>query len=123
MARRILVVDDSPHVAGNLEIALSGIAPVQLASNAADALRIARDEGEICAIVTDLEMPRMDGYELIRQLRTGPVATAVPIVVISAATDPQAQERAMNVGASAFFAKPYSPAEVRRELVRLMQSG
>jgi len=97
---------------------------VRLASNAMDAWKLLSDSGgEFRAIVTDLNMPRMDGFELIRRVRGDQRLRATPIIVISADTDPRTPERVTQLGASAFFPKPYSPAEVRRKLEQILDGS
>jgi len=122
-ARYVLIVDDSENAASTLEIALLGIPglSVTLASSGFEALNILERPGpEIQAIVTDLNMPRMDGYELIRRLRDDGRYSATPIVVVSADTDPATPQRVEQMGVSAFFAKPFSPGEVRRKLEQIL---
>jgi CheY-like chemotaxis protein len=72
------------------------------------------------AVVTDLNMPRMDGYELIRRIRSDTRLRATPIIVVSADTDPNTPERVAALGVDAFFPKPFSPAQVRRTLEQLL---
>jgi len=57
------------------------------------------------AIVTDLEMPVMDGVTFIRKLRARPHGAALPIVMASRVTDPRARERAMAAGATEYLVK------------------
>jgi two-component system chemotaxis response regulator CheY len=122
-ARSVLIVDDSENAAATLEIALLGIPglSVTLASSGFEALNILKRPGaEVQLIVTDLNMPRMDGYELIRRLRDDGRYSATPIVVVSADTDPATPRRVAQMGVSAFFSKPFSPAEVRRKLEQIL---
>jgi two-component system chemotaxis response regulator CheY len=122
-ARSVLIVDDSENAASTLEIALLGIPriSVMLASSGLEALHILGRPGPaVQAIVTDLNMPRMDGFELIRRLRNDDRYSATPIVVVTADTDPATPQRVAQMGASAFFSKPYSPAEVRRKLEQIL---
>jgi len=122
-ARSVLIVDDSENAAATLEIALLGIPglSVTLASSGLEALRILGRPGQaVRAIVTDLNMPRMDGYELIRRVRGDHRYSATPIVVVSADTDPGTPQRVAQMGVSAFFPKPFSPAEVRRKLEQIL---
>jgi len=124
--RPVLIVEDSENSACTLEIALLGIPgiSVMLASSALEALSILHDGGPgIQAIVTDLNMPRMDGFELIRRIREDRRLCATPIVVISADTDPATPERIARLGVNAFFAKPYSPAQVRRKLEQILNGS
>jgi CheY-like chemotaxis protein len=122
--RPILIVEDSENSAAMLEIAFSSIPGVTLlmASSAVEAWRILSTGCAVQAVVTDLNMPRMDGFELIRLMRQERRFAATPIVVISADTDPGTPERIAQLGISAFFAKPFSPAEVRRKLEQLLDA-
>jgi CheY-like chemotaxis protein len=74
------------------------------------------------AIITDLNMPRMDGFELIRRVREDGRMEGVPIIVVSADTDPRTPERIAQMKVDAFFAKPFSPAQVRRKLEQLLHA-
>jgi len=121
--RAVLIVEDSENSSATLEIALLAIPDlsVLLASSAMEALRILDgDSQRIRAVVTDLNMPRMDGFELIRRIRQDRRLAATPIIVVSADTDPATPRRVAELGVSAFFPKPFSPAEVRRKLEQLL---
>jgi CheY-like chemotaxis protein len=119
----VLIVEDSENSAAMLEIAFLGIPGVSvlMAPSAAEALRILDGRpGAVRVMVTDLNMPRMDGYELIRRVRADPGLSGMPIIVVSADTDPATPERIAALGVEAFFPKPYSPALVRRKLEQLL---
>jgi CheY-like chemotaxis protein len=128
--RAVLIVEDSENSATMLEIAFLGIPglAVLLASSAVEALRILIDGAAIDgttrvdAIVTDLNMPRMDGFELIRRVRQDRRLSGTPIIVVSADTDPETPDRIAELGVNAFFAKPFSPAQVRRKLEQLLNA-
>jgi len=117
----VLIVEDSENAAAMLEIALQEISGVQVlvASSGVEALRILSTL-RVSAVVTDLNMPRMDGFELIRRIRENGDLAALPVVVVSADTDPATPARVAQLGISAFFPKPYSPAQVRRTLEQLL---
>jgi CheY-like chemotaxis protein len=122
-ARSVLVVEDSENSAAMLEIAFLGIpnVAVLLTGSAVEAMRIL-DSGDahVNVIVTDLNMPRMDGFELIRRVRADRRLANLPIIVVSADTDPTTPSRVAELGADAFFPKPFSPAQVRRKLEQLL---
>ena len=122
-ARSVLVVEDSENSAAMLEIAFLGIpnVAVLLTGSAVEAMRIL-DSGEahVNVIVTDLNMPRMDGFELIRRVRADRRLAKLPIIVVSADTDPTTPSRVAELGVDAFFPKPFSPAQVRRKLEQLL---
>jgi CheY-like chemotaxis protein len=121
MPVRVLIVDDSQQVAATLEIALSnGGWDTICADEVKAALEILNTSPQVDAIVTDLEMPKADGYSLITAVRAHTRCASAVIVVTSGSTAPNAEQRAITAGADAFFTKPYSPAAVRLELQRLM---
>jgi CheY-like chemotaxis protein len=125
-ARVVLVVEDSENSAAMLEIALLGIPgiAVLVTASAEQAMRILNaGTPRVMAIVTDLNMPRMDGFELIRQVRSGGQYAELPIIVVSADTDPATPARIAELGVDAFFPKPFSPAQVRRKMEQLLDGN
>ena len=124
MQRLALVVEDSHQFAATLEIALESIPNLSLVyvADGEEAVRYleSRRGTQVCALLTDLNMPKMDGFELIAWLRTSKEHARLPVIVLSGDADPATPLRALQLGANAFFAKPYSPAEVRTTLERLL---
>jgi chemosensory pili system protein ChpA (sensor histidine kinase/response regulator) len=80
----------------------------------------AMPQGRALAILTDLQMPGMDGYELIEHVRADQRFGRAPIVVLSGESGQAAREKARRVGATEFFGKPYSPAQVRNCIEQLL---
>ena len=122
-AHPVLIVEDSENAAAMLEITLAGIpgVAVQLATNAVDALRILKNGGPaVHAVVTDLNMPRMDGFELIRRIRADKNLSRMPIMVVSADTDPATPQRIAQLRVDAFFPKPCLPDELAAALRQLL---
>jgi DNA-binding NtrC family response regulator len=122
MPRRVIIVDDSETCAETLGIALESIEDVEIRvfRNARAARATLQEPGEIAAVITDLDMPGTNGFELIDEIRAEPKFAGLPILMISGNSDPRNAERALAHGATAFFAKPYSPAAVRRKLEQLV---
>ena len=119
----VLIVEDSENNAAMLEMAFLAIPDLRVltAPSATAALRILEGGTEtIDALVTDLNMPRLDGFELIRRLRASAAFRHLPVIVVSADTDPATPRRIAELGADAFFPKPFSPALVRRKLEQLL---
>jgi two-component system chemotaxis response regulator CheY len=120
---RVLVVDDSATQRSLIKVFLSGhqLEFVE-AANGVAALQIARTDRHIDLIVTDLNMPQMDGVELVRKLRQSDDARlhAVPIIVLTAERAKEWFEQARAAGATAFCNKPVSQSDllvlVTREL-------
>jgi CheY-like chemotaxis protein len=118
----ILIVEDSEPCSTTLEMALHGLEAFETrtARNGLEALAILA-EWPVRAIVTDLQLPSMDGFELIEYVRTRSNHTALPILVTSGDSDPGNSERLRILGANAYFVKPYSPGALRRTLEKLLQ--
>jgi DNA-binding response OmpR family regulator len=121
--RTVLIVEDADDCATTLEIALSSLRHVEVlhADSAESALRT-MDRASVSLLVTDVHLPSMDGFELVTQIRRHPRHSQVPILVISGDADPTTPYRALNLGANAFFAKPYSPAAVRHKIEELIHA-
>jgi len=122
--RLILLVEDRPASAAALEMVVGAIAltAVRTFSNGAAAWRFL-DTGEgarVSAVVTDWDMPLMNGLELLQRMRSSAAHQATPVIVISGTTELTAPERALEAGANAFFAKPWSPGRVRAALEQLL---
>jgi chemosensory pili system protein ChpA (sensor histidine kinase/response regulator) len=69
-------------------------------------------------MLVDIEMPRMDGFELAMRLRQDARTAAVPIVIISSRTADKHRSRAQQIGVNAFLGKPYQEAEILAQLAR-----
>jgi len=124
MARTVLIVEDSDTSADTLEIALLSLPGVNVehVRSGRNAWLLLQKE-RVSAIITDLHMPHMDGFELIERVRASAPVTYVPIIVVSGDSDPDTPDRVRRLGADAYFAKPYSPAAVRETLERLLHEN
>ena len=124
MKRTVLIVEDTGLCCETLELSLIKIPElaVMIVGTAEEALR-QLELKEICALVTDLHLPSMDGFELIETVRAQPGRARLPIMVISGDSDPHTPARLAGLGANAYFPKPYSPAEVRNKLERLLDAN
>ena len=121
MTRTILVVDDAEICRDAMEVTFGqlpnmAVHAVETAEQALDFLAIEN----ICALVTDVHLPRMDGFELVAAVRALPSFASLPILVISGDTDPTTPARLAQAGANAYFTKPYSPAAVCSKLEQLV---
>jgi len=124
MARTVLIVEDSDTSADTLEIALLSLPGVSVehVRSGRNAWLLLQKE-RVSAIITDLHMPHMDGFELIERVRASAPVIYVPIIVVSGDSDPDTPDRVRRLGADAYFAKPYSPAAVRETLERLLHEN
>lgn len=123
MPRVVLIIEDADFCASTLEILFGSIWNLQImtASSAEQAWEMLRNPSQpIGAIVTDLHMPGMDGFELIDRVRSDANRSTLPIMVITGSIEPDVPERLRRRGVDAVFAKPYSPAVVRERLEQLI---
>jgi DNA-binding response OmpR family regulator len=119
MPRTILIVEDTEPGRDILEMALMQLPGIIVHSVAtAEEALVCLASCEITALVTDLNLPRMDGFQLIEAVRAR--GSGMPIMVISGDNDPRTLERLVILGASAYFPKPYSPSQVRHRLEELI---
>lgn len=112
-SRSILVVDDERGFRDVVTVILESQGyQVQQAHHANDALGLL-DETTPDLILTDMMMPEMDGVGLIKRLKETPKWANIPVVVISAYSEPEVQENAFAAGATGFISKPFSASELR----------
>ncbi len=120
MARLILTVDDSPSIRLLMKLTLTGEGyEVMQATDGVEALEYARKH-EAALVLTDINMPRMDGLTLIKELRALPSYKCVPILVL---TTESGQERKMlgkEAGATGWLVKPFSAEQLMATVARLM---
>ncbi|HYG54941.1 MAG TPA: response regulator [Burkholderiales bacterium] len=110
---RLLIVDDEESTRLVLARMLSRElkAEVQLAGTSVQALKFAENYA-YDAIVLDLIMPGMDGFELLRRIRAGTPNARTPVIVVSVLGDEKDRARAIARGASAYHVKPVRRAEL-----------
>ncbi|ULH17740.1 response regulator (plasmid) [Deinococcus sp. KNUC1210] len=117
--RTVLVVDDEPYI--NLLITsilkLNGC-DVLSAANGEQALGVLAEHPQVAAIVTDLHMPKLDGFGLLAALNTH--ETPLPVVVVTARGADSDQRRSMELGARALLTKPFSRQQLWKVVAPLL---
>ena len=105
---RFLVIDDSVNVRRLLALTLEKAGyEVEQARDGQDALEKLDTGIEIDGIVCDVEMPRMDGYSFLSKLRSRDEFAEVPVTMLTSRSGEKHRDLAMNLGATAYFSKPY----------------
>ena len=112
MSKTILAVDDSPSVRQMVRLTLAGAGyTVVEAVDGQDALEKATAQ-RFDAILTDQNMPRLDGIGFIRQFRTRPEGKGVPIVFLSTESQDTLKAQAKEAGAIGWMIKPFDQAQL-----------
>ena len=120
---RILVVEDSvsmrAFVRSALEADVSGIGDLEVveASSGFDALRLL-PRGHYDLVITDINMPDINGLELVQFIRKSERHRDMPVLLISTQSSERDRERGLSLGADGYLAKPFTPELLREETVR-----
>jgi DNA-binding response OmpR family regulator len=114
---RILVIEDSDSVRQMIETLVSArgheVEAVPTGSKGIDSAMASPPD----AILLDLHLAgSFDGFDVCRKLREVEATRGVPIIVISALTDEESRQRALEAGATAYYTKPFSPTALLKEL-------
>ena len=112
MSKRLLLVDDEPNLLRAVAACLSSEGyEVDTARSGEEALvHIAQRLPDL--IVSDIRMPRMDGYALARQLRSNPRTDLIPIVFLTAKDESSERIAGIRSGVDAYLTKPFEPDEL-----------
>ncbi|MGQ9833383.1 MAG: response regulator [Candidatus Villigracilaceae bacterium] len=120
----LLIVEDVPNVRELLEITLrfKGY-PVIGASNGHEALELVQKERP-ALIITDILMPKLDGFALVQRVRTNPKTRDIPVIFLSATyVTPEDKAFAMSLGAARFLEKPIDTEEFLLTIAELLTQG
>ncbi len=107
----VLVVDDDPDIRGLVQAILESDLSVHTlpAANGREALRVLSEQ-QVALVVTDVNMPYMDGTDLIRRLRGCSPTRSLPVLVVAASQT--AREEAMPAGGSDYLDKPFDLSDL-----------
>jgi DNA-binding NtrC family response regulator len=119
--KTLLIVDDEPDLVEVLQTVLGGVATeIRTASNGREALQIVR-EGGIDAIISDVNMPLMNGLQFLAEVRH--LSMETPFVIISAFGDKANLLEALRLDATDFIDKPFSRDQVRKVVSQALEVG
>jgi two-component system chemotaxis response regulator CheY len=121
MRKVVLVVDDSATVRKFVSTALTlkGFDVVTAADGMEALEKMPLEQFDL--IITDLNMPDMDGFEFIRNLQETPDFRDIPVIILSSITDEKEKEKGIQLGAFSYLEKPFSIEKIHREVDRCFQ--
>jgi CheY-like chemotaxis protein len=117
---RILIVEDHPTMRGAMRLVLEeGGYRIDEATDGAEALRMLREDPPDLMFL-DLHMPGVSGAEILGAVRAEPKATATAVIVVTADGE-EGRDKALALGADAYFTKPFSPAVLLRTAAQVLE--
>jgi two-component system chemotaxis response regulator CheY len=110
MGKKILIVDDAASMRGLVAMTLkkNGYEVIE-ASDGKDALQKLSSAGKVDLVITDLNMPNMDGIELIKNLKANAKYRFIPVVMLTTESQEAKKEEGRRAGAKAWIVKPFKP--------------
>jgi len=120
--KKILVIDDEAFVARLIKAALEAADvkhEIDYCSDGAQG-RVKAAQGQYDLITLDLHMPFMGGIEALMEIKRNPTSANIPVVVVTAQSDPAFHRRALEMGAAALITKPFRSDELGRVLQQVL---
>jgi two-component system, chemotaxis family, sensor histidine kinase and response regulator PixL len=119
----ILVIDDSINVRRFLAMTLEKAGyRVAQAKDGQDAIEQLTSGLVVNAVICDIEMPRLDGFGFLAQVKANPTLKHVPITMLTSRSGDKHRQLALRLGASEYFSKPFKEQELLQALTQLIQS-
>ncbi|MBU4336954.1 MAG: response regulator [Actinobacteria bacterium] len=120
MPKTVLIVDDSASVRQVVRITLSGAGyDVIEGTDGQDAL-VRLDGTRVHLIITDVNMPRMDGITFVQEVKKLPAYRFTPIVMLTTESQSEKKAQAQAAGAKAWVTKPFQPAQMLAAVAKLV---
>ena len=111
--RRVLVADDEPHIGRIIQLKLEqGPYEVTLVGDGRAALELLRGDDRIDVVLLDIMMPYATGLEVLAEARRLPHRAATPVIILTAKGQDADRRQALDLGATDFFTKPFSPKKL-----------
>lgn len=116
----VLAVDDSPSMRDMVRISLASAGfAVTSAADGEQALQLAR-AGSFDLVLLDVNMPVMDGIQVIRALRAEPAYRHTPILMLTTESSPESKRQGKEAGATGWIVKPFDPAQLIATMHRVL---
>jgi two-component system chemotaxis response regulator CheY len=121
MSKHILVVDDSKTIRNLVTFVLKAEGfKVSMAEDGLDAIEKLTNIGPVDLILSDINMPRMDGFTFIRTIRQQDVYKDIPIIVLSTEGQEQDIQKGISLGANLYMVKPAQPEKMVRNIKMIL---
>jgi CheY-like chemotaxis protein len=118
--RHVLVADDEPHIGRIIKMKLEqGPFRVTLVYDGREALDVLEREKDISLVLLDLMMPHLSGLDVLAAMRADERLKDIPCIILTAAGQEQQHRRALELGATDFMTKPFSPKKLYQRSAEL----
>jgi CheY-like chemotaxis protein len=115
---KVLVVDDSDLMQRMYGVMLRGV-PLLFARDGREALARLAEHADVDLVLLDINMPNMNGFELLAELAARGLLPGLPVIVVTTEGREQDAQRGLAAGAAAYLAKPFRGEEVRAAIAAL----
>jgi two-component system chemotaxis response regulator CheY len=114
VSKTVLTIDDSRTMREMLNHALveAGYTVLQAVDGVEGLEVLEANGGSVDVVITDINMPRLDGFGVIEGVRANPAHRATPILVLTTESDAAKKERARSAGATGWIVKPFNPVKL-----------
>ncbi len=115
-----MVVDDKPEIRNLLKMFLFDEFNVITASNGSEALEKLKNGNMPDSIISDIQMPDMDGKKFLRELKLSKTFKNIPVMILSSIDSTKERINLLREGADEYLMKPFSPEELKVRLSKIM---
>jgi len=119
--KRILIAEDSPTMRSLLISTIEGLEEIEIieAASGFEALRLLPRE-KVDLIITDINMPDINGLELISYVKNNPIYHDIPLFIISTESGEKDMEKGLALGANEYLTKPFNPSRLQEMIKKYL---
>ncbi len=120
MNKKVLIVDDDPRNIFALKLTLKSRGyQIESCTMAQEAIEILKNDPHFSAVLMDMMMPEMDGYEATRIIRATPLTSEIPVIAVTAQAMPEDRQKCLDAGANDYISKPIDVDQLIKALEKL----
>lgn len=117
----VLIAEDDPFIRKVLRQTLKDEFTVITKENGIEAVTWLEEGNPVDIVLSDIQMPHMDGKDLLRTLRASPMFQNLPVIILSTFADSATRISCLNMGADDYIVKPFNPIEVKTKISTVLR--